>query len=110
MAGLLRTSENRSMGTKSVNYGESVFDLNRHKAMHMTQIDIKETSLFNCFIKMSDFANSLGKRMVFEIDWDYITSRDWDITHPYITDQFLELMFGYSLHSAVLGGKSGLTV
>jgi hypothetical protein len=61
MAGLLNTSDNKSMGTKSVYHGDDVFDINRHKAMNIKQIDIKETPLFNCFIKMSNFANSLGK-------------------------------------------------
>ena len=57
---------------------------------------IVECLLNNTFIKLSDFTDIIGRKIIFAVDWDYM-ERQWKFSHAYLKDKLLELLFAYSL-------------
>ena len=69
----------------------------------LESIPIDEWYLSNCFTKQSEFSDVFGRKILHEVDWTYIDSRYWDLTHPYLRDKFYEHIFAYSLTENVFG-------
>lgn len=65
-------------------------------------IPIQDWFLTNIFTKQSQFWDIFGKKILLEVDWDYLDSRYWDITHAYLKDKFYEYLLSYSLSSKVI--------
>lgn len=53
-------------------------------------LDIKGSTLTNVFVKLSEFCDYLGKKQIFEVDWDYIERPDLELTHTYLVDMAYE--------------------
>ena len=60
------------------------------------ELKVVECLLNNTFIKLSDFTDIIGRKMMFTVDWDYM-DRQWKYSHAYLKDKLLELIFAYSL-------------
>ena len=65
-------------------------------------IEIKESILFDTFVKLSEYWDYFGKRQIFEVDWDYINRPDLEITHSYLSDLAYETFLALSLSPEVM--------
>lgn len=52
-------------------------------------------------MNLSPFSDELGRKLIFEVDWDYL-NRKWDITHSHLKDDFFELLFAMGLQDEVI--------
>lgn len=64
--------------------------------MNNYELKVYDSLLSNVFIKLSDFSDVLGRKLMFTVDWDYL-DRQWATSHVYLKDNLLELMFSYSM-------------
>jgi hypothetical protein len=64
------------------------------------EIKVIDSTLVNTFIKLSEFADPLGRKMVFTVDWDYL-DRLWNHSHVYLKDILLETLFSLSLQESI---------
>ena len=60
------------------------------------ELKVVECLLNNTFIKLSEFTDIIGRKMMFTVDWDYM-DRQWKSSHAYLKDKLLEVIFAYSL-------------
>jgi hypothetical protein len=64
------------------------------------EIKVIDSTLVNTFVKLSEFADPLGRKMVFTVDWDYL-GRLWNHSHVYLKDILLETLFSLSLQESI---------
>ena len=75
-----------------------------NKKQEITQISIKDAFLSNCFLKLSEFANILGMKILLQVDWDYLTSRNWEVTHTYLMTSVYEAVMASGLSNELVSG------
>ena len=63
---------------------------------NLYELKVVECLLNNTFVKLSDFTDVIGRKMMFAVDWDYM-DRQWKYSHAYLKDKLLEVIFAYSL-------------
>lgn len=98
-----------SSKTHSLN-PQSPLNKNEYKKPEITQIDIKDSFLSNCFLKLSEFANILGIKVMMEVDWDYLTSRNWETTHSYLKEEIYEAVLAFGLSNEFVSGTVPLNI
>ena len=77
----------------------------KNSANELESIPIEEWYLSKCFTRQSQFSDVFGRKILHEVDWEYLDSRYWDMTHPYLRDKFYEYIFAYSLTENVCDGS-----